>query len=410
MNFRRTLSFSAIESIASRGFDLLILWVVFNSLSTEDVALFGVATASVFIFNFFLLTPETALLKYQKEWLGRSELTEYMSAFFSFSLLKSFLLYFLAISYYIINGEMNWFFYAVVFSLITQKIQMAEICRIYFRMELQQDRVALFEFISKAFLLFCICILFFYPSIKVYFLCYFLWGVMAAFFWLYRLRRFVFFSFSFTQNTFKKLKSAMLGYSLWTHITGVMTLFIYNANVLFLKWLDLPIEDVALFTVVNKVSNLFFVIPMFFQSFVPVLLANGGKGSRLAFNKILIISAAISIFQFLFFLIAGSYLGAIFGIEENELSQFYGVGLIMSAGIMVLNISRPLSTFLLVRVKAQRVMLGVFVPSFILALIIYPVSIYLDGINGAAYSALSIYMAMAILLIFGYFKYGVKTF
>ena len=409
MNFKKTLSYSALESIVSRGFDLLTLWVVFNALSTEDVALFGVATASIFIFNFFCLTPETALLKYQKEWQKSEQLTNYLSAFVSFSTLKIVFHYILALTAYLISGELNWFVYAVVFSAITQQIQMAEICRIYFRMELQQKRVALFELISKACLLTAVCTMFFYPTIEVYFLCYFSWSLFVTLAWVISLRKFIKFGLSYSVASIKKLKNAMLGYSLWTHITGVMTLFIYNANILFLKWLEQPIEDIALFTVVNKVANLFFVIPMFFQSFVPVVLANAGESTKEKFNKILKISAGISIAQFIFFVLAGPYIGMIFGINKDEIDRFYSVGLIVCAGIMVLNLSRPLSTFLLVKTKARHVMFGVFVPSFIVALVMYPLFVYYNGLNGAAFSALAIYTVMAILLFVRYLKYGVKT-
>ena len=305
MGLKTAFSYSALESIVSRVFDLLILWVVFNALPTEDVALFGVSTSAIFIFNLFFLTPETSLFKFQKRWKMDGVLYKYLSAFFSFSLIKILLHYLLIGCVYVLYDSTNWFFYAVIYSAIVQQVQISEICRIYFRLELQQRKVAIYELIGKGLLLLLVSFLFVQGSISKYYLIYYGWTCVMAVVWLSELRKFESIRISFGSDTLIKIKDSMFGYSLWTHVVGVMTMFIYNSNVLFLEWLGRPLKDVALFTVVNKVANLFFVLPMFIQSFVPVVLANIKDEEKSKLLKLLLINAIVSVGQFVFFVLFG---------------------------------------------------------------------------------------------------------
>lgn len=406
MSFRKAFSFSAIESIGSRIFDLLTLWIVLNTLNTDDIAKFGLATSAIFVFNLFLVAPETALFKFQKTWQQDGRISEFLSAFFSFSVLKIALHYILALVVWLYVGEFNWFFYAVVFSAITQQIQAAEICRIYQRMELQQRKVALFELASKSVLMLLCCFLFFYASVELYFFIYAIWSLSVAGIWVSKLSYYVKFRISFSKSHISHVFTSMVGYSLWSHISGVMTIFIYNSNVLFLKWNHIDLDSIALFTVVNKVANLFFVIPMFFQSFVPVILANSGMDEERQFNKILLISALLSVAQFVFFFLFGSSLGILFGLSSDfDSHRFYQLGLIVCTGILFLNLSRPISTFLLIKSKPRKVLLNIFIPATLTAMIGYPLCIRFYQLDGAAWGNAAVYLLLATLLFIQFFRY-----
>ena len=405
MNFKKILSYSALESIGSRVFDFVTLWIVLNAFNTDDVAKFGVATSAIFIFNLFLITPETSLLKFQKKWAAESVLTKYLSAFISFSFCKISLHYIAASVIYFYSGEFNWLFYAVVFSGIIQQIQAAEIARIIMRMDLRQRQVARFEIVSKFILMLACLVLFIESSIEVYFLIYAVWSIIVTILWLYVLYKKVKFNLIFNKESFGLVWSAMLGYSFWTHISGVMTLFIYNVNVLFLEWLNSSIETLALYIVVNKVANLFFVMPMFLQSFVPVLLANAGDSEDSKFHQLLKVSAMLALAQLVIFSLFGSWIGMFFGVKEDQITNFYTLGLIISFGIMILNLARPFSTYLLIKSSPAKVMFRVFIPACVMAAIIYPISIIYAGVYGAAYASSSVYVLMALLLMQYYLSY-----
>lgn len=176
------------------------------------------------------------------------------------------------------------------------------------------------------------------------------------------------------------------------------------SSILYLNYFNATVSELALFTVVNKVANLFFVVPMFFQSFVPVVLASHGNSEN-KFNKLLGVSSALAGFQLIFFIFFGDYLGAFFGVNKESIEDFYRLGLILSLGILFLNLSRPLSTFLMVKYNAQKVMVFVFLPTTIFALVLYAFATKFYGVLGAASAASITYFFMSIALTVVYIFY-----
>lgn len=403
MKLKRAISYSAAESIGSRFFDFVTLWIVLNSLGSEDLALFGLATAAIFVFNIFLLSPETALFKYQKTWSSEGSLLDYLGAFVGFSFIKVILSYSLSAAIFLWNGADDWYFYAFLFSVITQNIQMAEIARIYFRMELQQKSVAAFEIKTKLILTISMITLFFYNSVDAYFIIYLLWSTIVACLWLVRLQRSTGFLLVGLKRTWALTLNAFKDYSLWAHISGVMTAYIYGGGVIYLGVLAVSDEKIALFTVVSKVMNLFFVIPMFLQSFVPVVLANSRNGDMSGFYKVAWVSFALSLGQLLFFIFLGKYIGLFFGVSgPDESLEFFTLGTIVCFGIFFLNVFRPLSTYLLIKGSPRRLMVSVFIPSAVIATVVFPLSIYICELQGLAYSISSVYSLMSLFLLIQY--------
>lgn len=396
---KAALGFSAIESIGTRVFDFAILWVVLNNLAQADIVKFGLATASIFFFNLIFFGPETALLRNQKKWSADGTLAEYVTSFIQFSSLKLIIHALLAAFVAFVLDINHWFMYAVIFSAITQQIQLAEIARLYMRMDLQQKRVAKFELVSKITLCAMCLWLFKSGSLDIYFGIYFSWSLLVALGWLYQLNKQIGFKLVGIKKAAQRVWAASTGFSLWSHFSGILTFYIYNANLLYLSALNAPEEDIALYTVVSKVANIFFVIPMFFQSFVPVVLANSGAESDDKFKKMLFSNAGFSIFQFVFFVIFGGWLAPFFGVtDDSRIPVFYNLGLIINGGILVLNLARPLSTYLLMKTVPQSVLLGVFVPSAIVASVLYAVGSYFAGMLGCAIGSGVAYCFMAFLL------------
>ena len=400
---KSALGFSALESIGSRVFDFAILWVVLNRLPEADIAKFGLATGSIFVFNLLFFAPETALLRSQRKWREDGSLPDYLSAFVRFSALKLLIHLVLAALAAVVLSGGSWLLYAIIFSAITQQIQLAEIVRIYMRMDLQQARVAKFELASKLFLC-CACLwLFKEASLDIYFGIYFFWSLVVAAIWLHQLNKHLGLRRINTRKAVKLVWAASTGFSFWSHLSGILTFYIYNANVLYLSALNAPIEDIALYTVVSKVANLFFVIPMFFQSFVPVVLANSDSHSEGKFKKLLLSNAGLSLVQFAFFAILGWWLAPFFGLKDSTKTwDFYYLGLIINCGTLALNLTRPLSTYLLMKTPPQRVMLLVFFPSAVIASLLYAVGSYSAGVVGCAIGSGVAYSFMALMLMLMY--------
>lgn len=403
IGLKKAFSFSAIESIGSRVFDFIALWIVLNTLPTHDLAKFGVATSSIFFFNLIFFAPETALFKYFKEWKENNKILEYLSSYYQFSCFKLGLHYVLAAITWAYVGD-NWLFYAIIFSLITQNIQLAEISRIFLRLSLQQNRVAKYELISKVILCFSCGLLYLNPSITFYFSVYFLWSLSTALFWLISTNKDNVLKRVPLNLASKNILESSVGFSFWSHISGVLTYFVYNGNLLFLEYYNASVNDLALYTAVNKVANLFFVIPMFFQSFVPVVLSSE-QGDENKFTKLLLVCSLLSICQFIFFLLFGRVLGQFFGVEELRVNDFYELGIILCSGILLLNLSRPLSTFLMIKHNPSSMMKLVFIPSAILAFILYAIITNSHGVKGAAIASSVTYLYMSVSLAVIFYLY-----
>lgn len=396
MKLRSAFGFSMIESVGSRGFDLITLWLVLNNLPSTDLANFGLATASIVFFNLVFFVPETALLRFQKTWSADGVLNDYLSAYLTFSLLKIlFHLLMLAVAI-VVLGASNWFIYAVVFSIITQQIQMSEIARISFRMNLRQKFVAVVELLTKLLLCVLCLALLKWPSLYVYFSIFLVWSIAVSVFWTSRLLQVQELRILRVAHVTSLILESMKGFSLWSQINGNLTHYIYNSALLFLGWSAATTEDIALYTVVIKVSNLFFVVPMMAQSFVPVLLANTEPNSEKPFRKLMVSNAVVSLTQFALFAVLGEQLGRVFGLKsDSDLLLFWQLGLVLNLGIFVLNCSRPLSTWLLIKGKPQTVLLAGFLPSAILASILYPMGAYLGGLIGAAICSALVYLFLS---------------
>ena len=405
-SLKKALGFSALESVGSRVFDFVTLWIVLNTLTSNDLALFGLATSALFFFNAIFVAPETALLRFQKEWAANEELGEYISSFLFFSGIKIFIHYIGAVTIYLYFGNMHWLVYAVIFSTITQQIQLAEIARINMRMDLRQEFVAKFELVSKIVLCSICLVLFKKPSLVLYFFLYLTWSALSALFWILNLSKTINVSFFGVKKSLKNVYESMLGFSLWSHVSGILTFYIYNSNLLFLNFFNATVNSIALYTSVTKVANLFFVIPMFFQSFVPVVLSNSEHSTTQQFRKLLFANGFLSLVQLVFFIVFGFLMAPFFGVkDQQQIHDFYYLGLIVNIGIFLLNISRPLSTFLLIRSHPKRVMFLIFIPSALFATVFYSFGAHQAGVYGCAIGSALTYAFMAVMLIAFYFSH-----
>ncbi|WP_339067885.1 hypothetical protein [Teredinibacter turnerae] len=396
MALRRAFSWSAIESIGSRGFDLVALWLVMNALPEAEIALFGVATAAIFLFNLLFIAPETSLLRYQKQWQDEGVLPSCLGAFVGFNTIK-LLIHVLGLVGVALSEGVNGVFYAILFSLTTQLLQMAEIARIYHRMDMQQSFVAKLEIASKLAWMIACSSVFYCRTAAWYFAIYTTWAFLFSIIWigvLYRKTHFFFTLRGMIRTVYETVK----GFSLWSHLAGVVTLFLYNANVLFLQWFgNVEIADIALMTSVNKTANLFFVIPMFIQGFVPVMLANTNNQAG-GMREVLLGNGAISALQLASFLLAGSLLGQYFGVASDNLAEYYGLGVWVCCGIFVLNVTRPISTFLMMKAPPWRVFVFIFLPVSVVAIFAFGYGAFKYQALGVVVASCAIYCLLAFML------------
>ncbi|XKE47225.1 hypothetical protein LG302_08895 [Halomonas organivorans] len=396
---KRAFGYSALESVGSRGFDFITLWILLNTLPTVDLADFGLATSVLFIFNFILVVPETSLLKHQKEWGANGTLQQYITTFYYFSLAKCVSLVSLLVLSYLVFGY-DWQVVAIALALGTQLIQAAEIARIYLRMELQQKRVAKVEIVTKSLLAMLCLAQFVYPGLIVYLMIYLGWTFLVACFWALAMLREKQFQPIDWKTFVTCFKSAFLGFSLWQHFSGVITFYLYNIDPLFLKLNEVTTPEIATYTAALKVSNLFFVVPMFLQSFVPVILANAGGKSEHAYQRLVVGNTVLSLLQLLAFVALGAWLAPLFGVTDAAAkTSFYTYGGLICVGVFLLNMARPLSTYLLIRLSPRLLFPQVFIPTLFVSTILFAVLTWRYGAIGCAVASAVAYGIFGALLL-----------
>lgn len=381
---KKALGFSAIEAIGSRGFDFLNLVILLNTLSPEDLAEFGVASSLLFIFNLVLITPETSLLRDQKKHKRDGSLPRHLSSFYQFSALKITSLYLLAAAALFLRDSYPWALPSILLAISAQQIQFSEISRIFRRMELKQKQVARIEIVSKGSLTIACCALLWWPHLQLYLLIYLVWSLSISVVWLAIIRKDTAPPLVPIREAANRIRNAVLGFSLWQHISGALTYYLYNIDPLFLKIYGTSVSEIATYTAALKVSNLCFVVPMFLQSFVPVALANAKANEKDAFFKLLKLNLAIAIAQIACIAIAGPWIAQAFGATTENLPLFYTLMIIINIGVLLLNITRPISTYLLIKDSPKRLLFLIFIPTAVLATAAYPLGINSWGVVGCA--------------------------
>ncbi|MCB0340014.1 MAG: hypothetical protein KDD53_10435, partial [Bdellovibrionales bacterium] len=155
---------------------------------------------------------------------------------------------------------------------------------------------------------------------------------------------------------------------------------------------------ISAYTLALKVSSFFFVLPMFIQFMGAVLLnhVERTQEAELHLSRILGLNAAISLLQFCFYLCFGTLLLRFFG-DSNAYT--YTLGLVLNVGVLLLNLTRPVSSYLMVKAPLREVFLSAHVPTLTFALFAYPLCTYLYGSMGTAWASLLSYGLLGALLV-----------
>ncbi len=407
--FVGSLSYGILDQVVARVFDLGSLWVVMRALPEADLAAYGVATAMLFIFNLLLLVPENALMRDKKKWAEQGELPAYLAGFLLFAQLRIGIVALIALGTGGVCGWNSAYFYACLFALAAQLIQLAELARLDFRIDLQQRQVFQVELLFKALLLCVLLVLFVYPGLLVYLGAYVGWAAVCSFYWSSRLRRKHHLGLRLPWADLRRAVQALRDFSFWQHLSGVVTYVIYNIDPWVLTWFAVATGAVSTYTLALKVSALFFAIPMFLQSMTTIFLVNcrSNDDKHRTFRRMFALNAGIALAQMLVFLVFGEQLGRIFRGGSLDLPAFYEIGVVLSVGILILNLARPLLSDLVLHAPMQHLLLRAYLPTLLFALASYVGLTAVWGPLGCAIASAASYGLFALLLAGQSMHFGV---
>ena len=178
-----------------------------------------------------------------------------------------------------------------------------------------------------------------------------------------------------------------------------------------LNWFHLDKSTIATYTLALKVSALFFAIPMFIQSMTSIFLVNCGtpEEKQRLFKKNLSLNAGISLIQFMFFVVAGRWFGNFFRGASLDSGQFYFLGLILCAGVLAINLVRPVISDLILHAPMRDLLMTVYIPAAAFSLVMYTMLTHWWGATGCATASALAYTFFAMLLVWKCRKHGVAS-
>jgi len=399
--FKMPLSYGFLDQVAARGFDFLSLWVVLRCLPEFDLAIFGIATAALFAVNLVFLCPENAIIRDKRRWEGNNILEEYLQGFLLFGQLRILVLIFFSIGFAATFGVDNPYFYTCLFGLNAQIVQMSEISRLDFRVDLQQKTLFRAEFILKSLLLCFALVMFVIPKLPVYIGILIIWSSISATYWTYKITAKYKFKLSFQLKYLTYAFDALKKFSLWQHLSGTITFIIYNIDPLILSLYGVHSSKIAIYTVALKISAIFFAIPMFIQYMVSILLNNCDSNleKEEILKKMFFTNLVISTIQLFLVLFWGVELGFVFRKEIADQSEFYLLSLLITTGVFFVNIARPLLASMIINLPMKYILYRVYVPSLIASLIVYPLLTGTYGIIGCAVASMFSYVIFFTLIL-----------
>lgn len=398
--FSQALGYGALEQVALRALDFLTLWIVLHTLPEADLAAYGVATGMLFLFNVVLIAPESALLRDRMKWAASGELGAQLKAFLLFAELRILFLVVLAACAAWLEGPRGVLFYACVFSLIGQTIQLAEIARIDFRADLRQKTILATELPLKALLLALAALLFLAPGLINYLVIYLAWAVISALVWLRRFRHGQGVGINLEWRLLGRIRAVMGGFAFWQHLSWLVTCVVFNIDPWVLTWFAADTATVATYTLALKVAWMFFMAPVFLQTMTGILLLNSPSEAqrRRIFRGMFQLNAGLSLAQFLIFAMAGEWIGRVFRGDDLNVELFLELGLILNLGGLALNLARPLIADLTLHGDVRRLLVAIHLPVLVVGIAGYLWLTPWLGAPGCALASALAYLVFALLL------------
>ena len=193
----------------------------------------------------------------------------------------------------------------------------------------------------------------------------------------------------------------ILNFTLWNHFNDAITFMIYKIDTFVLAFF-VSIEEVATYTVALTLSNYFFIIPQIGEKVLKISYSNmriGSNDEKKLYSKGTFVLNAISILQFIFFIIFGKFFVR-FLFPTTNIVKVYQLSALIILGITILNLARPISAILAIRVDLKSLFKNVYLPAGIIAILIYLSFGCFYKAYGVAAGNIASYLIFALLIAF----------
>jgi O-antigen/teichoic acid export membrane protein len=408
------LVYSALEKSFLVISAFVISWIVIRNLSREDYGIIGIVSGYFVFINFFNVTLDLILYRDYKQYEER--LDKYLYNFLVFNAVKSLVFVLLA-------GGIFAFLYkrfanpdfayaagsavlAFAASAITSPFIIYTICKFEQKAVM---RISVIRFILDAFL---VCGLFLLPRIGTIFVkdAIVLWVYVSVWF-AYAKRHY---GFDLRRIRFRQdfdmgfIKRCFFGYSLWTHLNGVVSYFVFKSDTFFLSFF-VSLTTVGNYNIALIAANIIDIIPQILSGQNNIALSSAAdreQGLRIS-NAFLRISLYFAVLA-----LAGYYaFGLLFTriITGQPSPEIYHAMMWIVMGTIVMKILvSPLHAYINIKGSVRGLFVRVLLPTFVATAAIYFLAAKIYGAPGVAYSKSIIAALWMLLLIWEIRRYDYK--
>lgn len=171
------------------------------------------------------------------------------------------------------------------------------------------------------------------------------------------------------------IKNSFFGYSLWTHLNGVVTNFIYKSDTFFLS-MFVGLVTIGNYNIALSSANVANILPMIlgYQNSVAISYAKTKKEEFLISNTFIRLSSYLGIFTFAMFYFFGDfYLYIMTGEKDN--SEIYSYMIYIVGGLIIVkSFASPLNAYINIKCSVSSLFKNTLLPTLIVTFIIYYLS------------------------------------
>jgi len=396
--------FSLLDTIFGRVTHLISLLVVIRFLARDDFGIIGLSYGYLAFLSLLSLAPETVLYRDFPKIKSAQKVNLHISAFLIFGFVRTLVILIIGC---IIGGYLYWHYKNwlvpisfIVITLGSNIIMMQGPIKELLRVDFKQKIATITGFFIEIIVLgVLILVLSLSPSLATYLMVFLATSIGAMGVWLIILKKVYNYRWIFNRESIDVLKYSIKDFSFWNHLNGTVTNLIYNVDTAILSLIGISLSIIGNYTVALKLSNFFFFAPMILQSVNTITLVNINKErSGFGINIFLKYNLIISLIQFLLFVLCGKWAIETF-VTPKDTDVIFRYGLLIIIGVSILNIGRPLISWITIKGSLREAFFRIYLPSGIIGIFIYLILAMFWGATGVACGNIVAYSLFLILIV-----------
>ncbi len=401
-SFAQTImSLNIIEQIIQKSGSLIAFYFIANFLPITDVALYGIAISYMVFVSLVTINPESIILRDYYKIKNKTNLflnTVVYYLIYKIKILFPILVIFsITLIWITQNTNIGIFFFLYASVTILNQFQIAIKDLLYFN---KKNISGLWINIMYTISIFIAgASIFYYKSLVIFGILFFILNVFTTVItYLIIKKEFKTYKRDINQEVKEYAKKIFHSFGIWLHFNSNITGTIYKIDP-FLLFFFVSQSIVGFYSIALIIVNYFMIWPMLMQKTLQMTLGNIKEKKRNddVLKKALKYTFLWSIGQYVFFLIFGEVIVEFFAKEQT--SYVLLLSLIILTGITILNILRPLLSYVQRFVEQNTLFKILFLPFLISSLGIYLILIYYFGALGAAIGNIISYLIFGLLLI-----------